>query len=189
MVDDVKSKGRPTLTGTIEALAGPDRGSQRPELRDDPRERAKKRTAELLAHGNSLDEGSDEFYIDPAIIPEGWDYEWKTYQVLGATNPAYEVSMARGGWEPVPASRHPEMMPPDWKEAVIVRKGMKLCERPMEVTEASKDLMKRRAKQQVKSKEEQLNERAVPEGFTKDNKGASLVKVKRSYEPMAVPEK
>jgi hypothetical protein len=147
------------------------------------------RTAQLLEHGGSLDEGSDEFYIPLEIIPDGWDYEWKTYQVLGATNPAYEVSMARGGWEPVPASRHPEMMPSDWKEAVIIRKGMKLCERPMEVTEASKDLMKRRARQQVKSKEEQLNDRAVPAGFDNKNKGDSLVKVKRSYEPMAIPEK
>jgi hypothetical protein len=155
---------------------------------EDPRTRAALRAAELREHlGDDLGDGVDEFYIDPRIIPDGWSYEWKRYTTLGAQDPSYQVSLARGGWEAVPASRHPELMPDNWKGAHIERKGMILMERPAEITEQVKAREERKARDQVGQKEQQLY--GAPAGqFQRDNKGNPLVKVAKSYEPMAIPK-
>ena len=60
------------------------RGSLR-EGADDPQSRAAMRVAELRGNfsGGVLDEGTDDFYVDPSVIPAGWSYEWKMLTVLG----------------------------------------------------------------------------------------------------------
>lgn len=167
----------------------------RPNMRPDapiaeesPRERAARKAAELRAHRQGdMDDGTDEFFVEPGIIPDGWTYEWKTKTVLGAEDPAHQVKLARDGWEPVPASRHPQMMPAGHKGNEITRKGMVLMERPLEITEEVRQLELRRARLQVRAKEEQLS--AAPAGqFERSNKGNELVKVKRGYEAMPIPE-
>lgn len=119
------------------APIAPSRPEMRPTMREeDPRARAARRAAELRDHRNGdMDEGIDEFYIDPADIPEGWSYEWKRRTVLGAEDPAYQVALARAGWEPVPTSRHPSYMPMGGDYPFIERKGMILMERPLEITD------------------------------------------------------
>ena len=70
---------------TINASA-PAAPSIRPSLReDDSAARAKQRAAELRGHleGEIVD-GTDEFYIDPSVIPDGWYYEWKRHTIYGA---------------------------------------------------------------------------------------------------------
>ena len=95
----------------------------RPAMREeDPRARAKKRAEELRAHLGDIDEGTDDFYVDAESIPEGWTYEWKRHTVYGQEDPAYQVQLAREGWSPVPASRHPSMMPANFKDDMILRK-------------------------------------------------------------------
>jgi hypothetical protein len=167
------------------------RPPMRPEAsvkEETPRERAARRAAELKAHRNGdLDDGTDEFFVEPGVIPDGWTYEWKTRSVLGAEDPAHQVKLARDGWEAVPASRHPEMMPSGYTGVEITRKGMVLMERPAEITEEVRRIEARRARLQVKAKEEQLS--AAPSGqFERSNKGNDLVKVKKGYEAMAIPE-
>jgi len=125
-------------------------------VEEDPKARAARRAAELRDHG-SLDDGVDEFYIDPASIPDGWTYEWKRKTVLGQEDPAYQVAVARAGWEPVPASRHPEMMPTGWSGAIIERKGQVLMERPTEIVNQAKARDYKRARDQVRMKESQLS--------------------------------
>src|ERR1700685_1506786 len=74
---------------------------------EDPRTRAARRTAELMDHGMADADGAqDKFHIDPAIIPEGWSYEYRRHSVLGKDDPSYEVTLAQRGWEAVPADRH-----------------------------------------------------------------------------------
>ena len=134
-----------------------------------------------------MDDGTDKFYIDPRIIPAGWSYEWKTHTVLNAENPGYQVTLARRGWEAVPAYRHPEMMPANYKGNTIDREGQRLMERPLEITEEAKALDKRRAREQVQQKEAQLS--GTPQGtFERDNKGTPLVNIKKSYEAMPIPK-
>ena len=76
-------------------------------------------------------------------------------RVLGQEDPAYPVALRRTGWEPVPVSRHPEMMPPG-AGGVIERKGMVLMERPKEITDEMKAIDYRNARNQVRTKEQQL---------------------------------
>jgi hypothetical protein len=159
----------------------------RPEVREeDPRTRAARRAAEIRNHGNVDDDGVDEFFVDPAVIPPGWSYEWKRRTVMNEENAAYQVQLQLKGWEPVPSSRHPEYMPNNGRFAHIERKGMVLMERPLEITEAARQSDSRKARIQVRSKEEQLN--AAPGGtFERSNKDSGMAKVNKSYEPIPIP--
>ena len=166
----------------------------RPEMRpnattaEDPRDRAARRAAELRGHDTDLgDDGTNEYYIELGIIPDGWSYEWKTRTVLGAEDPAHQVALARKGWEIVPASRHPELMPIGYKGVEITRKGMVLMERPMEITQEAKDATLRRARMQMRDKEAQLTQAKGGE-FDRSNKGDPLVKISKKYEAIPIPE-
>jgi len=166
----------------------------RPEMRpnattaEDPRERAARRAAELRGHDTDLgDDGTDEYYIELGIIPEGWSYEWKVRTVLGAEDPAHQVALARKGWETVPASRHPELMPVGYKGAEITRKGMVLMERPLEITQEARNVELRRARMQMRDKEAQLTQAKGGE-FDRSNKGDPLVKISKKYEAIPIPE-
>jgi len=172
--------GKPEAESTREAM--------RPPMREeDPRARAARRAAELRDHLGDNEEGADEFYINPDDVPPGWSYEWKRELLLGAEDPAYQVSLARAGWEPVPTSRHPSYMPESGHHPVIRRKGMILMERPKEISDEAREREVRKARLQVRAKEEQLN--SAPQGqFERSNKDQSLVKVKRTYEAIPVPD-
>lgn len=148
---------------------------------------AKKRAEEIRKHIGDLDEGVDDFFIDPDKVPDGWTYEWKRYTVFGQEDPSYQVALRRVGWAPVPASRHPEMMPAGTKDDVILRKGMILMERPEEITEEVRAIDKKRARDQVRVKEQQLTEAPVGQ-FQRTNKDSPLAKVKKSFEAMPIPE-
>jgi hypothetical protein len=158
---------------------------------EDPRVRAARRALELREHwgSDSQPEGEDKFYIDPRMIPPGWSYEWKMHTVLNAESPAYQVQIANAGWESVPAYRHPQLMPDAYKGMTIDRDGMRLMERPAEITEASKARELRKARAQVGDKEAQLYGAPAGENspFATDNKGSPLVKLGKSYEAMKIP--
>ena len=97
-----RRRSRP-LEGLAAAL--PREDMREPVREDDPLTRAAKRVAELRGHLGTLDEGQDEFFVDPEMVPDGWSYEWKRHLLLGAEDPSYNVSLAREGWEPVPVNR------------------------------------------------------------------------------------
>ena len=181
---------KPTVAAAVAAGLSAAKPSDPPKPREeDPRSRAARRAMELREQG-SPDDGEvylGPFYIDPSIIPDGWSYEWKTYTVLGKENPSYQVSMAHKGWEAVPRSRHPHMMPHNYQGETIERDGMILMERPLEITQEAKARDLRVARAQVQGKEAQLG--GAPAGtFERSNKDQSLVKVKKSYEHMEIPE-
>lgn len=177
------------MTDEFKKVTRPSIRPETPTPEESPRERAARRAAELKSHRNGdLDDGTDEFFVEPGIIPDGWTYEWKTRTILGMEDPAHQVKLARDGWEPVPLSRHPEMMPAGYRGGnEITRKGMVLMERPAEITEEMRALELRRARLQVRSKEEQLSA-SKPGTFERSNKGDDLVKVKKSFEAMPIPE-
>ena len=157
---------------------------------DDPKAHAARRAAELREHGGALDDETDKFFFDRAIIPDGWDYEWKAWTVLGKEDPGYQVTLAQRGWEAVPAYRHPEMMPTGYKGATIDREGQRLMERPLEITNESKARELRKARSQVQQKEAQI--KGAPAGdnspFDTTNQGAPLNNIRRSYEAMPIPK-
>lgn len=157
-----------------------ERPSMRPSMREeDPRAAAARRAAEIRGHLGDLDEGTDEFRAPPA--PEGWEYEWKRKVVLGQEDPAYQVQLARMGWEPVPTSRHPEEMPGRGNHPVIERKGMTLMMRPATISEEIRNIDRKKARDQVRAKEAQLT--SAPEGhFERDRPS-----IKKGYSPISVP--
>lgn len=167
------------------------RAEMRPEMREEsPADRAKRRAAEIRGHIGDMDEGTDEFFIPAQIIPEGWTYEWKRKLLLGQEDPTYTVQLARMGWEAVPLNRdrdHMAMMPPTWPHNTIERKGMILMERPTEVVEEARSIELRRARDQVRAKEQQLS--GTPEGTMTRDHAKVRPQIKKGYEPIPVPEK
>lgn len=174
---------------TEETVLEATRPEMRPAMRDDdPRAAAKRRAAEILGHLGDMDEGVDEFYFSPDQVPDGWTYEWKRRTIMGQEDPAYQVALARTGWEAVPARRHPEMMPANWKGDTIERKGMILMQRPREITERIEELDYRKARNQVKAKEAQLA--AAPPGTMQAEytNPKTKPKISKSYEAMPIPD-
>lgn len=165
------------------------RPSMRPEsATDDPRELAALRAKQIRESlGGDMDEGMDEFWIDPDEIPDGWTYEWKRYKVLEKIEHTYQTALLRKGWQPVPASRHPSMMPEGNRGDHIERQGLILMERPKEITDEMRSIELRNARRQVRTKEEQL-QAAAPGQFERSNKDNSLVKVRKGHEPMEIPK-
>ena len=158
-----------------------------PMREEDPRTRAARRAAELRDHLGDMDEGTDDFYINKADIPQGWEYEWKRKLLLGAEDPAYQVALARAGWEPVPTSRHPSYMPNSGDYPTIERKGMILMERPSEISDEARAIELRKARNQVRQKEAQLNS-AEGGQFERANKDQSLVNIRKSYDSIPIPQ-
>ena len=191
----VKRRGRPRK---IEAAPAPGepapavqpvetvalRQPMRTEMREsDPRVAAAKRAQEIMGNIGQADQGIDDYMTPPA--PEGWTYEWKRKTILNQEDPAYMTALARTGWEPVPAKRHPEMMPIGAATA-IERKGMILMERPAEITRKFEEADRRRARLQMRAKEEQLG--SAPQGqFGRDHAQAAP-RINKSYEPMPIPK-
>jgi hypothetical protein len=162
-----------------------DESSRRELPVDDPRARAAARAQELRDHGSLSDAGAnDRFYIDPRIIPDGWTYEWRRHSVLGQENRSYAVVLANAGWESVPASRHPELMPKGYTGESILNEGLMLMERPTEIVDEMRKRERFEAKKQMGDKEAQIAGTPPPGTAPRDNKGAPLFNVKRTYEPL-----
>lgn len=179
-----RPRGRPPKYPKVDPMED---NSLRPPLRDeDPRAAAARRAAELRQHLGGLDEGTDEFYVDPSIIPDGWTYEWKRHTVYGQEDPTYQVYLARAGWTAVPASRHPEMMPMGSRDAVITRKGNVLMECPTEIVEERRRYDLRAARDQVRHKEAQIA--GAPEGTLTRDDPRVAPKIKKSFSPAEIPE-
>jgi len=149
--------------------------------------RAARRAAEIEEHNQGIGDESDQFYINPSIIPEGFSYEWRRFTLLGMQDPGYQVRLAQDGWESVPRARHPELMPLGHTGETIERHGMILMERPLTTTEKAKARAYAKAREQVRGKEEQLG--MAPSGhFGRDNKGSGLAKINRTFEAIPVPK-
>ena len=148
-----------------------------------PREAAEKRAAELRDNRDASFDGEDNFYVDLQSIPDGWDYEWKTWTVFGQEQQTRMMGYKRSGWEEVPASRHPDMMPVGYKEPYIIREGMILMERPKIISEEYRARQLRDSRDLVRTNEAKAKGgEGIHEGF--DKRGGQI---KHSYAPGAIP--
>lgn len=160
----------------------------RPPVREeDPRARARQRAEELRSHLGEVVDGTDDFYVPEDVIPDGWTYEWKRHTTYGLEDPTYQVALARSGWTPVPATRHPEMMPHNTESKTILRKGMILMECPKEIIDERKDAEIRKARMQVRAKEQQIA--GTPDGTLTRDHAQARPQIKKSYEAIPIPEK
>jgi hypothetical protein len=125
----------------------------------------------------------DKFYVHPSKVPDGWSYEWKREEVYGMRDVTHQVNLRENHWTPVPAARHPEMMPIG-DEGPIRKDGMVLMERPLYVTQDAREEDYKWAIEQVRGKESQI--RNTPGGtFTRDHPSVDkIARIKRSYGPV-----
>jgi hypothetical protein len=87
-----------------------------------------------------------KLYVPKDKIPPNMTYAWVRESTLNEPDPDNMTDRMIRGWQPVPASRHPEMVPPPLpgyeglEVAVIRRGGLILCECPTrEVAERQQD--------------------------------------------------
>lgn len=136
---------------------GDSREEPRADMRPDSVREAEEYARELLEMRQDDAYYQDEFYIDQAIVPEGWSYQWKASHIAGKENGYHILSLRRNGWKHVPASRHPEMMPDGW-EGSIEKKGQFLMELPKILTDRANKAHIRESKDALRNSEAQLYE-------------------------------
>jgi hypothetical protein len=163
------------------------RQDMRSEQREESsRERADRLSAEILARDEQVGDFVDKFPMPEGGPPDGFHYEWKKKSVMGFEDRSYAITLATNGWRPVPAERHPEFMPVGGTHLAIEREGLILMEIPTQVMKVRQNNAYQRARDQINIKQKQMNQ--APAGhFERDNKGNSMVNIKRSYEPLQIP--
>jgi hypothetical protein len=110
----------------------------------------------------------DEFFVPVEEIPEGLTYEWKRFSVNGLEDPYYLAQMREQGFEPVPPSRHPTWVPPGYNAPSIIKSGMILMDRPVELTRQARDEAEIAAGKQIREAEQRLGKTAAGE-MTRDD--------------------
>lgn len=90
-----------------------------------------------------------KLYVPKDKIPHDMTYSWVRESTLNEPDPDNMTDRMIKGWQPVPASRHPEMVPPplpgyEGMEVQVIRRGgLILCECPTREVEeriAERDL-------------------------------------------------
>ncbi len=85
-----------------------------------------------------------KLHIPSNKIPDGMTYAWVRESTLNEPDPDNMTDRMVRGWQPVPAARHAEMVPPplpghEGMEATVIRRGgLILCERFTEDVEMSR---------------------------------------------------
>jgi hypothetical protein len=175
-------KRRPNITP---AQAG---SSMRPEMRDeadDARSAAAQRAAELRGHMANRAPADDEFAVKH-LQPDGWTYQWHTWSIYEQRAVTNMMQSEDRGWQPVPRSRHPEMMPRDSDSEVIVRKGQILMELPTEIVEEYRQAEAKAARDQIRWKEQQIA--GAPDGTLPRDHAQTRPRISKGYEPMPIPK-
>src|SRR5258708_372956 len=108
-----RGPGRPRNADRIQQhVAGaPEREPERETAHAPPRTRTRMGRTSVM---------DDPFYIPLDEIPEGSSYEWKRFSNAGLEDPFYIAQMRQQGWEPVDPKRHPNWVPPGFKEPHII---------------------------------------------------------------------
>lgn len=155
---------------------------------EDPRAEAERIAAEWFSHLDSLGPYKDKYFVPPAEIPDSWTYEWKTYTVVGKENPQYMTQLQRNAWSPVPAKRHPQLMPRGCDpESAILIDGMMLMQRPKAITDYQKARDKAEADAPIKNIRDKLTG-APPSHFPRGVGGAPAA-VNTAFAPPDIPVK
>lgn len=127
----------------------------------------------------------NKYHIPPETIPAGMSYQWNNHTVFGQEQHAYSSFMEMQGWEPVPASRYPHLVPRDTPaNAPIIIDGQMLVERPAEWTMEALQEGIEAAYSQVQTKEQQLY--GTPDGQlqrSRANGTNEFIQVGKSVEP------
>lgn len=84
--------------------------------------------------------GDDPYAIDPAIVPDGWVYQWKRYSIYGQVQTSYLTSLKRiGKWTEVLKESHDGMFDAPGIKGSIIHEGLILMERPASLHQEAVD--------------------------------------------------
>ncbi len=118
-----------------------------------PSQRSEQRSPQRL----QIRTPGNRFDLDHLRTPAGMHYEWKRQTFMGAVDTEHLVNLEANGWTPVPADRHPELTGTRLQSgSEIVRGGLMLMERPIEITDEARELDGFAAKQQVAAQIQRL---------------------------------
>lgn len=173
-----RAAGRPADARVQRApVRAAERGAQR-EQRDPNR----------MTRNRRRRDAPDAFKVAAATIPQGSSYEWKSIAVKGKPSDSHQVNLRENGWRPVPASRHPELLPDGYTGSAIIKDEMMLMERPSYLTDEAKQEDYDLAREQVLIKEQALSD--TPSGtFTRAHPSArAQTGIRVTHEPMAIPD-
>lgn len=174
--DGVTPKGRPgrkavNVKPTIPdaAHAGPPlrRNNPRPPPRQQVREPARepaRAASTVVGRGGEILErrrpqaGGDIF--DRVKPPAGWTFQWNSVTALNKElsdiHQGTIIDFHENGWRPVPASRYPGVWTAPGYEGAIIVQGMRLEERPEELTRQALKEDELRAKAQLRDQTDSL---------------------------------
>lgn len=130
-------------------------------------------------------QADDQFYLPIDEVPEDSTYEWKRFAVMGQEDPFYLAQQREQGWEPVPATRHPNWVPPGYDKPHIIKGGLILMERPAELTREARAEERAMSKRQVREAEARLG--MTPKGeMTRNFPGIQVGVTKEVMRPVVV---
>lgn len=159
---------------TVEAAAPLRRNAPR-VAREAPRETAREparegavmvtgRDGEVLTRRRA--QVGDEFFVPPNEIPKGWTYQWNTFAITGQEAVETQLQMHANGWRPVPATRHPGRWTAAGHKGAIIVKGLRLEERPIELTREAQAEDMTVARNQMRDQNEALKlTKKLPDGM------------------------
>lgn len=180
-----KIRPKITLSGAAPSGEGVTGGKPiRPALREDPKEAAARRAAELRQHRSNQINTDDEF--DVSYLEErkpGWKFQWMAWSVAEQRQVTNMMNVEAKGWTFVARDEFPELMPRDADGDVIMRKGMALMEIPKEIYDDMRAEEIKAARDQVRWKEQAIA--GTPEGTLERDRP----KIKKSFEAMPIPDK
>lgn len=158
-----------------------------PRPRPEPEDPAEEYQAAATDRVRRRRRNENKFFFDRRLIPPGWDYEYKRVKCYGQEDTDHQVNLRENGWTPVPASRHPELMPIG-HEGPIVKDGMMLMERPLELTQEARAEDYQAAVDPVNALREMLGQ-APPGQFTRQHPSVEkIARVKKTYVPLTAED-
>jgi len=143
-----------------------------------PRARTRQRRSEI---------NNDPYAVPLDEIPEGSSYEWKRLSNIGEENPFYIAEMRRQGWEPVDPKRHPNWVPPGYNLPTIVKGGLILMERPIELTKEAQAEQRVLSRRQMVEAEQRLG-MTPKDTLTRQHTGVEPRVEKQMMRPVPIEE-
>lgn len=131
-------------------------------------------------------EDSDQFYIDPDVVPADEVYEWKRLEVYGKEDKAYEAELARRGWTAVQADANPGYFMPANYHGPVIRGGQGLFTMPRVEYQQRARYQQIVARRQVEDQERVLG--IAPPGTGPREHPRVKPRVNKDYEAVDVEE-
>ena len=156
----------------------PERAEERPE-------RVRTRTRTSLTVGPP----THDTYINFQNIPKDISLNWKLFTANGKEYPFYLQAMRKQGWEPVNPQEHPDwlMLPPGYKEDVVIVDGLILMERPIELTNQARAEERQLARRQIREAEQRLG--VTPKDtMTRDHEAVKPKVIREMMRPIAIED-